>query len=67
MSRLDHNRAYGILAHKLGVPVTDIKNVFIFGNHSNTMVPVYSHATAGGKKVTDILKPEEIVELMKIV
>src|SRR6059058_5729316 len=33
MTRLDQNRAYGQLASKLGVALTDIENLVIWGNH----------------------------------
>src|SRR5690625_3264714 len=39
MMRLDHNRALSQLAAKTGSPVTDIKNVTIWGNHSATQYP----------------------------
>lgn len=49
MVRLDQNRAVSQLAEKLNVPVTDIKNVIIWGNHSSTQYPDLAFATAAGK------------------
>ncbi|MEV0973064.1 malate dehydrogenase [Microtetraspora glauca] len=49
MTRLDHNRALSQLATKLGVPVTDIKKMTIWGNHSATQYPDLYHAEVGGK------------------
>jgi malate dehydrogenase len=49
MTRLDHNRALSQLAKKLGVPVTDIKKMTIWGNHSATQYPDLFHAEVGGK------------------
>jgi malate dehydrogenase len=52
MTRLDHNRALGQLSEKLGVPVTDVSNVIIWGNHSSTQYPDVNHGTvvvAGAK------------------
>ena len=49
MTRLDHNRALTQLAQKLDVPVTDIKKLTIWGNHSATQYPDLFHAEAGGK------------------
>jgi malate dehydrogenase len=46
MTRLDQNRASGQIAKKLGVSAGDIKNLFIWGNHSPTMVPDITHAVA---------------------
>ena len=48
MTRLDHNRALGQLAAKTGVPLTQIKGLAIWGNHSPTMYPDLHHATVGG-------------------
>jgi len=39
MMRLDHNRAIAQLANKLGCPVSDIKRMTIWGNHSPTQYP----------------------------
>ncbi|WP_103352668.1 malate dehydrogenase [Amycolatopsis sp. CA-128772] len=52
MTRLDHNRALAQLAKKLGVPVTDLKKVAIWGNHSATQYPSVQHAEFGGKSIT---------------
>ena len=39
MMRLDHNRAIAQLANKLERPVTDIKRMTVWGNHSPTQYP----------------------------
>jgi malate dehydrogenase len=49
MTRLDHNRALTQLAQRLQVPVTDIKKLAIWGNHSATQYPDLFHAEVGGK------------------
>ncbi|NUR84230.1 MAG: malate dehydrogenase [Nonomuraea sp.] len=49
MTRLDHNRAISQIAQKLGVAVTDVKNMTIWGNHSATQYPDLYHAEVGGK------------------
>jgi malate dehydrogenase len=49
MTRLDHNRALSQLAGKLGVPVTAISKMTIWGNHSATQYPDLYHAEVGGK------------------
>ncbi|RSD07332.1 malate dehydrogenase [Amycolatopsis eburnea] len=51
MTRLDHNRALAQLSKKLGVPVTDLKKLAIWGNHSATQYPSVQHAEVGGKAV----------------
>ncbi len=53
MTRLDHNRALAQLAKKLGVPVTELKKVAIWGNHSATQYPSVQHAEFGGKNIAD--------------
>ncbi|XP_037037599.1 malate dehydrogenase, cytoplasmic isoform X2 [Bradysia coprophila] len=46
MTRLDQNRARAHIAVKVNVPVEDVKNVTIWGNHSATQFPDVKHATA---------------------
>jgi malate dehydrogenase len=58
MTRLDQNRAMTQLAQKAGVPVADVKNVTIWGNHSTTQYPDYFHATIGGKPVSKVITDE---------
>jgi malate dehydrogenase len=48
MTRLDHNRAVRQLANKVAVPVVDVKQMTIWGNHSSTQYPDAYHATIGG-------------------
>ncbi|GEL20315.1 malate dehydrogenase [Pseudonocardia asaccharolytica] len=49
MTRLDHNRAVAQLAGKLSVPVTEVKKMTIWGNHSATQYPDLYHAEVHGK------------------
>lgn len=49
LTRLDHNRAISQLSAKLGVPVTEITKMTIWGNHSATQYPDLFHAEVGGK------------------
>ncbi|HWM57788.1 MAG TPA: malate dehydrogenase [Pseudonocardia sp.] len=53
MTRLDHNRALGQLAAKLAAPLTDIRRLTIWGNHSATQYPDVHHAEVAGKPVID--------------
>lgn len=48
MTRLDHNRAITQLANKVAVPVTEVKHVTIWGNHSSTQYPDAFHALIEG-------------------
>ncbi|CAE7634221.1 mdh1 [Symbiodinium sp. KB8] len=45
LTRLDQNRTAGMLAAKIGVPVSTIRNAVIWGNHSATQVPMVTFAT----------------------
>ncbi len=58
MTRLDQNRAIAQLAIKADVPVNQVSNMAIWGNHSNTQVPDYCNAKIGGKPATDIITDE---------
>ncbi len=55
MVRLDQNRALTQLAQKAGVPVSEVTNLTIWGNHSPTMVPDYENALIGGKPLTEVI------------
>lgn len=55
MVRLDHNRALSQLAEKTGQPVSAIKNITIWGNHSSTQYPDLSHATVNGQPALDLV------------
>jgi malate dehydrogenase len=62
MTRLDHNRALSQLAAKLQVPVTEIKNMTIWGNHSATQYPDLFHAEVGGKVAAEQVDGEWLRE-----
>ncbi|GGT14679.1 malate dehydrogenase [Nonomuraea spiralis] len=62
MTRLDHNRALSQLAAKLQVPVTEIKKMTIWGNHSATQYPDLFHAEVGGKVAADQVDGEWLRE-----
>src|ERR1700685_255872 len=47
MTRLDQNRAVAQLSKAAGVPVKDVKNVAIWGNHSSTQFPDFANSTIG--------------------
>tara|TARA_B100001142_G_scaffold264769_1_gene268528 strand:+ start:852 stop:1832 length:981 start_codon:yes stop_codon:yes gene_type:complete len=56
MTRLDHNRAKAQLSAKIGVGVSDIKNLTIWGNHSTTQYPDLSQTMAGGNSALDLVE-----------
>jgi malate dehydrogenase len=55
MTRLDENRGKTQLAHKAGVPVREVTNLAIWGNHSATQFPDFAHAKIKGKAVPDVI------------
>lgn len=55
MTRLDHNRAASQLAKKAGVPVTAVKKVTIWGNHSATQYPDAHHAEINGQPAPQVI------------
>ncbi len=62
LTRLDHNRAISQLAAKLGVPVTEIRKMTIWGNHSATQYPDLFHAEVGGKNAAEAVNDQEWLE-----
>jgi malate dehydrogenase len=53
MMRLDHNRAKTQLAQKLNVPVTAVKKLTVWGNHSPTMYADLFNAEVNGKNAAE--------------
>ena len=53
LTRLDHNRAVAQLAKKLGVAVTSISGITIWGNHSSTQYPDLFNATVDGRNAAE--------------
>ena len=62
MMRLDHNRAVAELAAKLGVPVADIAQMGVWGNHSPTMYPNLFHAVARGRQAAELIDDQSWIE-----
>ena len=58
MTRLDENRAKSQLAAKAGVPVREVTNMAIWGNHSATQYPDFQHARIGGRPATEVITDE---------
>jgi malate dehydrogenase len=55
MLRLDHNRALSQIAAKTGKPVSAIRKLAVWGNHSPTMYADYRFATIDGASVKDMI------------
>jgi malate dehydrogenase len=61
MTRLDHNRAITQIAQKLGVAVTDVRRMTIWGNHSTTQYPDLFHCEVGGRSAYEAVGDHEWV------
>jgi malate dehydrogenase len=59
MTRLDHNRAMSQLSKKTGVPVSEIRRLTIWGNHSATQYPDVFHAEVAGKNAAETVNDEK--------
>ena len=62
MMRLDHNRAVSQLAHKVQKPVSSIRKVTVWGNHSATQYPDVFQAEADGKKLWPLINDQAWLE-----
>jgi len=62
MMRLDHNRAVAQLAAKLAVPVTDVSEMGVWGNHSPTMYPDLFHAQVAGTQAAAAVDDQAWIE-----
>ena len=62
MMRLDHNRAMSQVAQKIGVPITSIRKMIVWGNHSATQYPDLFQATAGCKKAWPMINDQAWLE-----
>jgi malate dehydrogenase len=62
MTRLDHNRAKGQLAAKLGEPVASVTRMTIWGNHSATQYPDIFHAKVGTRPALEAVGGLDWVE-----
>jgi len=75
LTRLDQNRAQALvndlsysvtnhlqLAKKLKVPLEQVSNVVVWGNHSNTQFPDVSHTQANGSSVKSLLNSDYITQ-----
>lgn len=61
---LDTSRFTALLAQEANVSHQEIET-FVIGSHGDTMVPVLSHTTIGGKPVHEVLPKEKIDEVVK--
>jgi malate dehydrogenase len=62
MMRLDHNRALTQVAQKTGKPVTVVKKMTIWGNHSATQYPDVFNAEVDGKNAARVINDQAWIE-----
>ncbi len=62
LTRLDHNRAISQLAAKAGVPVTAVKQMTIWGNHSATQYPDVFNAEVNGQNAAALIDDQAWIE-----
>ncbi|MEB3222380.1 MAG: malate dehydrogenase [Candidatus Sericytochromatia bacterium] len=62
MMRLDHNRALTQVAQKTGRPVTDVRKMTIWGNHSATQYPDVFNALVGVQNAAEAIDDQAWVE-----
>lgn len=61
LTRLDHNRAVGLIARKFNVTVDEVSDVAIWGNHSSTQYPDFTRAQVCGKYILSELGGTDII------
>ena len=62
MTRLDHNRAMSQVASRLDQPVSAVKKMTIWGNHSTTQYPDLFHCEVDGKNAYEAVSDQRWVE-----
>jgi len=59
MTMLDESRARARLAARAEVPISDVRDLAIWGNHSSTQFPDAWHASIGGRPAPEVIGDEE--------
>ncbi len=62
MMRLDHNRAISQLAARVNAPVSSIKKMTVWGNHSVTQYPDLSYCEVGGKAAKSLVNDDAWID-----
>jgi len=62
MMRLDHNRSLTQVAQKIGKPVSAVRKMVIWGNHSATQYPDLFQAECDGKKIWPLINDQAWLE-----
>jgi malate dehydrogenase len=59
MTMLDQSRGRSQLAARANVPVDEVRDLAIWGNHSSTQFPDAWHATVGGQPAPEVIGDED--------
>ena len=62
MMRLDHNRSLTQVAQKVGKPVSAVRKMIVWGNHSATQYPDVFQAECEGRKIWPLINDQEWLE-----
>jgi len=62
MMRLDHNRAISQVAQKIGKPISSVRKITVWGNHSATQYPDLFQAECEGSKVWPAINDQAWLE-----
>ena len=62
MTMLDESRGRSQLASKAGVPVAEVRDLTIWGNHSSTQFPDAWHASIGGRPAPEVIADDAWLE-----
>jgi malate dehydrogenase len=62
MMRLDHNRSLTQVAQKVGKPVSSVKKMTVWGNHSATQYPDVFNAEVDGKAAWSLINDQSWLE-----
>src|ERR1700704_4731333 len=62
MMRLDHNRSLTQIAQKMGKPVSAVKKMTIWGNHSATQYPDLFNAQVDGQNAAKLINDQAWIE-----
>jgi len=62
MTMLDENRGRSQLAARAGVPVSEVRDLAIWGNHSSTQFPDAWHASIGGRPAPEVIDDDAWLE-----
>jgi malate dehydrogenase len=62
MMRLDHNRAISQVAQKIGKPISSVRKITVWGNHSATQYPDLFQAECEGSRVWPAINDQAWLE-----